>query len=757
MRVIICALALAASLLSAPGGLHADPSPGAPEISGELRKAFARAHAARAASDPVRTRHRKKDGSPRFTNRLILQKSPYLLQHSNNPVNWYPWGEEAFAAAKKLNRPVLLSIGYSTCHWCHVMEEESFEDLEIAEYLNRNYIAIKVDREERPDIDEVYMSAVRALTGGGGWPMTVWLTSDREPFYGGTYFPARDGGRGDRPGFLTLLTRLREIYDSDPARVAGAGRELRQSLEASLAPTSTFGALGPQMIETAVKQYRSQFDAQNGGLRGRTKFPSSLPIPILLRAHRRSGDAELLKMATRTLDAMRRGGLYDHIGGGFHRYSTEPSWTVPHFEKMLYDNALLVTAYVEAAQVTREGAYVGVARDVLEYVQREMTAPEGTFYSATDADSEGEEGTFFVWTADQIRAAVGPELAPLALDAYGIGGVPNFEGKYILRRDATPKKLEAKHSGNTASSLSVIRERLRETRSKRIPPLRDEKQIVAWNGLMISAHARAGAAMREQKFIDSAARAARTILKHGQTKGRLARYVRGGEAHGIGLLDDHSFLIAGLLDVFEANGEAEFLDAAIRVQGQQDERFFDENGGGYWMTPADGELLIARTKPSHDSARPSGNSIAALNLQRLHLMTSNAAYADRAEMTLRAFAPVLEAGPSSVGRMLDALDFLFDTPKEIMIVTPHKREEAEPFLEELRRVFLPNRILVFASEAEAKQLESRIPLLKEKRAIAGKTTAYVCENKVCELPTDDPKTFAQQITKSAKQQPSATP
>ena len=755
----VCArgAARAALALLFAGSAQAGPPPGSAAFSEELAARVATA-AERFGPDYVpRTRHLDDHGAARFTNRLVLEESPYLLQHAHNPVNWYPWGDEAFETARRLGRPVLLSIGYSTCHWCHVMEEESFEDLEIARYMNQNYIAIKVDREERPDVDDVYMDAVQLISGSGGWPMTMWLTPDRRPFYGGTYFPPRDSPRFQRPGLLSLLEQLRRLYDEEPERVLAAGLDLTRRIEAGSTHRGGLGMPGTRELERALAAYLRSYDAENGGLRQQRKFPSSLPLPFLLRAHLRSGDETPLRMARTTLDAMRRGGIYDHVGGGFHRYTTEPTWTVPHFEKMLYDNAQLVTAFTEAYQLTGDPAYAQVARDVLAYVSREMTSPLGSFYAATDADSEGEEGTFFVWNPAQVGEAVGAELAPLALAAYGVKAQGNFEQRMtVLRRDRSVAELAAEFERPPAqveAELEQIRIRLRETRAGRVPPLRDDKQLVGWNGLMIQAYVRAGFALRAPDWIARGARAARALLERAASDGRLARYLKDGRAHGIGVLDDYAFLIAALLDLFEVNGDPFWLDRALELQADLDRRFFDEEDGGYFMTPSDGERLLVRQKPGSDGALPSGNSVAALNLLRLYSLTSGEAYRERAEMTLRAFSGVLAQRPTSLGRMLDAVDYLAGTPKEILIVTPESRSEADPFLAELARVFLPNRIVVVTTESELSELSGRVPLLEHKRALDGKPTAYVCEDRVCEAPARSAAQFAKQIRAPRKKQP----
>jgi uncharacterized protein YyaL (SSP411 family) len=712
----------------------------------------ARIEKALAARDPgsnPRTRHLEPDGGPKFTNRLILETSPYLKQHAHNPVNWYAWGEEAFRSARESGRIVFLSVGYSTCHWCHVMEEESFEDPEIAETLNRHFIAIKVDREERPDVDNIYMEAVHTLAGHGGWPMSVFLTPEGAPFYGGTYFPPRDRPGSRRPGFLSLLQQIQSTYEQEPARIKGISEELTQSLREGLDPPSSVGFPGPAVLRAALAAYKGRFDQANGGIRSRNKFPSSLPIPFLLRAHRRTGDSQALDMATKTLDAMARGGIYDHVGGGFHRYTVDQTWTVPHFEKMLYDNALLSMNYTEAFQVTGDERYAEVVRDTLAYLVREMRSDHATFYAATDADSEGEEGIYFVWTPAQVRAAVGEELAPLALAAYGVTDWGNFEGKRtVLRRDRSVEELAGQFGlepDAVEERLERIRGALRAARSRRIPPHTDHKQIVAWNGLVISAFARAGFVLGEPELVEHAGRAARTILDRGRPKGSLARYLLDGHAYGAGLLDDHAFLIAGLIDLYQASGEVEWLEDALDLQSELDRRFFDDAGGGYYISGVEGEALLVREKPFGDSAIPSGNTVESMNLLRLYLLTTDEDYRMRAEMTVRAFSDLIEESPTGFGRMLEAVDFLSDRTKEILVVTPGETDGAKGFLRELAGVFLPNHVLAVAGERDIPELAAKIPLFEHKRALDGETTAYVCENRVCDLPARDVATFGRQI------------
>ncbi|MFQ5514923.1 MAG: thioredoxin domain-containing protein [Myxococcota bacterium] len=757
-RVGRALLALVAGMTLSQGSAAAAALPGAPAFPPELQAHLDAALASSSTRENPRTRHRTAEGGPLYTNRLILEQSPYLLQHAHNPVNWYPWGDEAFETARRLGRPVLLSVGYSTCHWCHVMEEKCFEDPTIAEYLNRHYIAIKVDREERPDVDEVYMTAVQALTRSGGWPMTVWLNPDRKPFYGGTYFPPEPAH--GRPGFLEVLERLHDVYREQPEKIHERAETIAELIRSALAPEPSVGVPGSAQLQKALAEYRRRFDSEHGGVRSRTKFPSSLPIGLLLRAHRRTGDGDLLDMALQTLDAMRRGGIHDHIAGGFHRYTTEPSWTVPHFEKMLYDNALLAVSYLEAYQTTGDTKWADVVHDILFYVMREMTAPEGSFYSATDADSDGEEGLFFIWTRDELRKTLGPELGKLSIAAYGLDGPPSFEGTHwVLRRDrslAELARLLDQDPSQVARRLAAAREKLREARARRVPPLLDDKQLVSWNGLMIQAFVRAGLALREPRYVAHGAAAARALLERARPEGRLARYLRGGTAHGRGLLDDHAFLEAGLLDLFEATGDRTWLEAALALQRELDREFFDDMNGGYWVSPGDFENLLVREKPVQDGALPSGNAYAVMNLLRLYTLTLDEELRVHAEMTLRAFSDLIERAPTGLSRMLDALDFMLDRPKEILIVTPSGRDGAEPFLREFGRVYLPNRVVVVAPEPELPALEPHVPWVEGKKALSGSVTAYVCEERVCDLPARDTKLFARQLRKKARPYPGST-
>jgi uncharacterized protein YyaL (SSP411 family) len=717
--------------------------PGGPEMSEALVAELTAALAARGPGYVPRTRHR--DGEqPRYTNRLILQTSPYLLQHAHNPVNWYPWGQEAFADARRLGRPVFLSIGYSTCHWCHVMEEESFEDEEIATLLNQQYICIKVDREERPDVDAVYMSAVQNLTGSGGWPMSVFLTADREPFFAGTYFPPRDGARGAKHGFLTILRELHRTFTDSPDRVRQAAGALvervKQDMEGGGAAARSAGVASPEAITAAISYYKRSFDPVHGGLRRSPKFPSNLPIRLLLRYHRRTGDAEVLRMATLTLEKMAAGGIYDQVGGGFHRYSTDERWLVPHFEKMLYDNALLAVAYAEGYQVTGRPVLARVLRETLDYVLREMTAPGGGFYSATDADSEGEEGKYFVWSARELRALLGGE-AERFIRHYGVTDEGNFEGHNILE---VPSPDEAEHA-----ALAGARKTLYDARQKRIPPLRDEKVLAAWNGLMISGLAVGGRVLDEPRYLQAAARAADFLLRELREGDRLARSWKDGRRQAHGFLEDQAFVAAGLLDLYEATFDGKWLREAAALAEALDTHFADPARGGWFMTARDAEVLLARERPSYDGAEPSGTSVAILDALRLATFTGDDRWRVIADRALASVHEVLTERPLAMTEGLLAVDYRSDVPREVAVIWPAGQgaEAAGPLLAVLRTTFLPNRALAGGPEGQNAGLAS---FLEGKTAQGGRPAAYVCERGRCELPTSDAEVLRTQLGKTIR-------
>lgn len=741
------------------------PLPGIGPYPKDLVDKMEKARAAKGAKYKPRTKHVASDGRATYTNRLILESSPYLLQHAHNPVNWFPWGEEAFDLARQSGRPVFLSIGYSTCHWCHVMEEESFEDPEIARVLNEHFIAIKVDREERPDVDGVYMAAVQAMTGRGGWPMSVFLTPDRKPFFGGTYFPPRDGVRGASRGFLTLLNILRDEYAKNNEKIVSSSKSLSEQVGKMLAAKSPEDIDDAAVLESAMATYKERFDSEEGGLQVRTKFPSQLPIRLLLRRGDAEDDQRLIEMARLTLDKMAAGGMYDHVGGGFHRYSTDKEWLVPHFEKMLYDNALLTRAYLEAFQVFDDEESLRVARETLAWTEREMLSPEGGFFSATDADSIGpsghrEEGYYFTWTPAELSAELGLDNANLVSKVYGVTPEGNFSeegratGRSILHRKGRHEAVAASVKMSPEAlreRLDVILPKLRQARSERLPPIRDEKILAAWNGLMISAFAHAAFVTGDAHYRSVATKAGDFILQRMRTDdGQLLRtYKRDANGEGkakIGaFLDDYAFVISALLDLFELTSDAKWLEEAIALDKILAQKFADPDGG-FFMTSSDAEGLFVREKPDYDGAEPAGNSFAALNLLRLGEFTMDAKYQERASALIRAFASGLKRQPTAMSELLLALDFRLEKPREIAIVSAANADvDVETMVAPLRSTFVPRRVLVVATEDELQALTGLVPWLDGKIAQGGRPTAYVCQSYICRLPVKDPKAFAAQL------------
>ncbi len=736
----------------------ADPAlPGLGPGDQKLMARLAKALREKGPAYTPRTHHKKVDGTPKYTNRLILENSPYLLQHAHNPVNWYPWGPEAFARAQREGKPVLVSIGYSTCHWCHVMERESFEDLEIARTINQHFVAIKVDREERPDLDNLYMKAVTMLTGRGGWPMTVVMTPDKKPFFGGTYFPARDGNRGARKGFLSILRELSSEYSKDRSDLVLRAQQLSQQIQAAAAPSPRGDVPGASAIERAVDQARSSFDAHWGGFGRAPKFPRPALLELLLRYQRRTGDVQALDMVTVTLEHMAIGGIYDQVGGGFHRYSTDGHWLVPHFEKMLYDNAQLVPIYLEAYQVTGRERFREVATDTLRYVAREMTSPEGAFFSATDADSpapsgQQREGYFFTWTPREIEQLLGSERSRPVVAYYGVTERGNFGSRNIL---STPRSYAevASELHMTAPALEQAvaagRQRLYAARSRRPAPLRDDKVVTSWNGLMVSAFARAALVLDDPEFAEYARRAADFALKKLRTDdGRLLRSCKDGRAEQEGFLDDYAFFVQGLLDLFEATSEGRWLRQAIALQGALDRHFWDGEAGGYFMTSDAHEALLARDKPTYDGAEPSGNSVALMNLLRLATVTTRPEYRERAQNGLAAFSQHLVSAPDASPKMLCALEYSLDQPLEVFVVKRAPEANPGPLVSRFRRTYLPNRVFALVTEGEdLDRLARLVPLIEGKSAVRGEVTAFVCQRGVCQLPTSDPAAFERQLGK----------
>jgi hypothetical protein len=673
------------------------------------------------------------NSSPR-SNRLIHEKSPYLLQHAHNPVEWFPWGEEAFQKAKNENKPIFLSIGYSTCHWCHVMERESFENEAIAKIMNEHYVCIKVDREERPDVDQIYMNAVMMLTGQGGWPLNLFLTPDLKPFYGGTYF-APDARYG-RPGFPSLLEDVRRAWRTKPEEIEKAGQQLASVIARPSAQTSG-EALNEKILDLAREQLESGFDPKDGGFRGAPKFPPAMAIQFLLRLHQKTGDREILPLVEVTLDKMSQGGIYDQVGGGFSRYSTDDEWLVPHFEKMHYDNALLSRAYLEAYQVTGKEEYARVAREIFTYLSRDMTGPEGGFYSAEDADSEGEEGKFYVWTPSELKRVLGEEDGTAFCKLYGASEAGNFEGQNILHLKG-PLSEALQTLGRDEKWWEGVRKKVLAERSKRIRPHLDDKILTAWNSLMISSLCYGYQVLGDDAYLETAKKASDFIDKNLFKNGRLLASYRNGPSDIQGYIDDYAFYQAAQLDLYESTFEPAYLKKAVGLEKDMASLFWDEKGGGYFFTGSDqkdAHRLLARTKDSHDGVIPSGNSLAALSLYRLAEWTGDQLYRKRAAEILKAFSALLSQGPMNYPLMLQAFQFDFYGPAEVLVVGP--KNESNEMLRSIRKTFLPGKVLVFAEENQVKDLTNLIPWVEGRTAQGGKPTAYVCRNYQCQLPTTD--------------------
>ena len=676
--------------------------------------------------------------APGHTNRLADETSPYLLQHAHNPVDWYPWGEEAFERARKEDKPIFLSIGYSTCHWCHVMEHESFENEDVAKIMNEHFVSIKVDREQRPDIDQIYMNAVVMMAGSGGWPLSIFLTPEGEPFFGGTYFPPKD--LYGRPGFGRILLSVAEAWKTKRQDLVNSAGKLTGYLEGP-EPATAAAKLSPETLTKAFHTFRSTFDAVNGGFGGAPKFPQPTNLSMLLSYRHRTGDAFALQMVEQTLDAMAGGGIYDHLGGGFHRYATDDRWLVPHFEKMLYDQALLSKVYLQAYQITAKERYARTAKEVLDYVLRDMTDPAGGFYSAEDADSEGEEGTFYLWEPEQIAKVLDEDQAKLFSARYGVTKSGNFEKrKTVLNVTASIEQLEKEFQKDRAAimdSLSAARKKLFEHREKRIRPHRDDKVITAWNGLMISSLAYGGAVLDEEKYVRAAERSAEFTLNTLHKNGRLMRYYREGRAIEKAFLDDYAFLTMGLLDLYEATFDARWLIEAKKLCEQMVELFADGEAGGFFLAGTDSEKLIARTKPSSDGAIPSGNSIAALALLKLGRLTMNRHFEKQGGKVLAAFSAQLEQSGVHSSAMLEALSFSLGPGLEIIIAGSAEAVDTRKMLKLIRSKFLPNAVVLMHDQDKAdSSLYEAVPFIKNQTVVQGKATAYVCRNYACNKPTN---------------------
>jgi uncharacterized protein YyaL (SSP411 family) len=671
----------------------------------------------------------------KYTNRLINEKSPYLLQHAHNPVDWYPWGDEAFAKAKAEDKTIFLSIGYSTCHWCHVMERESFEDEEVAALLNKYFVPIKVDREERPDIDYIYMEVCQALTGHGGWPLTVFMGPDKKPFFAGTYFPKND--RMGMMGLMSLLKRVNEAWKNNRDALVNSSEKI--SFILSQPSGELYGKIPDDVFYCAFEEFKSDFDSVYGGFGGAPKFPTPHNIFFLLRYWHFSKESYALEMVEKTLDAMYRGGIYDHIGFGFSRYSTDRKWLVPHFEKMLYDNALLAMAYLETCQATGNQKYVHIAEQIFTYILRDMTSPEGSFYSAEDADSEGKEGRFYVWTPKEVLEVLGAEEGSKFCTIYDITSRGNFEGKNI------PNLIKSSIPEGETEFVNQCRIKLFKHREKRIHPHKDDKILTSWNGLMIAALAIGGRYLNSTTYIDAAEKALKFILTKlvGKYSRLLARY-REGESAYPAYVEDYAFLIWALIELYESTYKPFYLQKALEFNDSLLNLFWDNSKGGLFLYGNDSEQLIARPKNVYDGAAPSGNSVAALNFLRLARLTGQYHLEEKAEQQFRVFGTnIINATRSSIF-LLTALLFSRAPAKEVVIVGDAIDKDASAMLKIIREGFRPFTLSLFYSEQHGK-LKETAPFLADYKPINGKATAYVCEKATCKAPITDKNELKQAL------------
>ena len=670
-------------------------------------------------------------------NHLAYEKSPYLIQHAENPVNWYPWGDEAFEKAKKENKPIFLSIGYATCHWCHVMAHESFEDKEVARVLNAYFIAIKVDREERPDIDNIYMSVCQTMTGSGGWPLSIFMTSDAKPFYAGTYFPKK--GRMGIPGFMEILERIHNAWTENRSAIITDSEKVTDAISFKSEFQVASHVLGEDALKTGFNQLKNNFDKHNGGFGSSPKFPMSHQLNFLLRWHKRTADPEALNMVEKTLESMRRGGIFDQIGFGFHRYSVDAIWLVPHFEKMLYDQSMLAIAYTEAFQVTGNVRFAQTAKEIFTYVLRDMTSPEGGFYSAEDADSEGEEGLFYVWKPKEIKKYLGKEIGELVCDFYDIDERGNFEDGHSIAHEPEFPERFAKSKGISLAELETTIEHARkllfQIREQRVHPLKDDKILTSWNGLMIAALAKAYQAFGDTTYAEAAKASANFILKHLKTKdGRLLRRYRNGDAAYPGYLDDYAFCVWGLIELYEATFEVHWLEQALSLNKDMIHIFWDGKGGGLFFTGKGNETLITRSKDIYDGAIPSGNSVAALNFLRLGRMTGNVDLEHQAEQLVKTFSNQVTAYPAGHTHFLSALDFMVGPGKEIVIAGDGSKA-TEKIVTSIHRKFLPNKVVLLKHQGKkGNRLASVSPFVDPMTLVNNKPTVYVCEQYACKKP-----------------------
>ncbi|HUA34208.1 MAG TPA: thioredoxin domain-containing protein [Candidatus Binataceae bacterium] len=669
----------------------------------------------------------------RKPNRLINEQSPYLHQHAYNPVDWYPWGEEALARAKAENKPIMLSIGYSACHWCHVMERESFENDDIAKLINQYFIPIKVDREERPDLDQIYMDAVQMITGRGGWPLTMFLAPDGRPFFGGTYYPPSD--RGGMPGFPRVLLGIAKAYMDGAKEVTNNLEKLTEAVGALSSYQPGAGELKPDLPAIAARALAQHYDSINGGIGGAPKFPNTFVFSLFLRVSQIDGDESLAEAVRNTLKKMARGGVYDQIGGGFHRYSVDERWLVPHFEKMLYDNALLAPLYLDAGRALNEPEFLDVAREILDYVLREMTSPDGGFYSTQDADSEGVEGKFFVWTPEEVEEVVGDDLSEIAERYFDVSVEGNFEDANILHRTIEPAdaaRMFKKSEDEMADAIKALRSKLFAAREKRVKPGRDDKILVAWNAMMISAFAAGARALHEPRYLEAAKRAIDFIMTKMWDGHAFKRSFKDGVARFNAYLEDYALLTSAMIDVYEASLDVRYIERARQLAEIVLERFLDRARGGFYFTSDDHEQLITRSKAAFDGSTPSGNSAAVMALLRLYGYTGEERYRAEAERTLLLLRELIEKQPFGFSHLLEAVDLYQRGPTEVVLIGEHGDPELELWLERLALLYVPN-LALFVIDPKTQDRFVPEPA-RGKTQIDGKLTGYVCRERVCTSP-----------------------
>jgi len=687
-------------------------------------------------------------------NNLINEKSPYLLQHAYNPVNWYPWSEEAFDKARKENKPIFLSIGYSTCHWCHVMEHESFEDIEVAIEMNKTFISIKVDREERPDIDNIYMTVCQMLTGSGGWPLTIVMTPDKKPFFAGTYFPKET--RFGRIGMLELSQKIAESWISERNKIDFSAEQITEAVKNQNNSVGKLQITEEAMVN-AFEQFKSRFDSIFGGFGSSPKFPSPHNLTFLLRYWKHTGDSDALNMVEKTLSSMRLGGIFDHVGFGFHRYSTDNKWFLPHFEKMLYDQALLINAYTETFQATQNEKYLTVANEIIEYILRDMTSPEGGFFSAEDADSEGVEGKFYVWDVDEIRSILDEKDAQLFITTFNLEQDGNFseestkiktgENIPFLKYDLeTISKRIVLEQAELGKRLENIKKKLFLEREKRIHPYKDDKILTDWNGLMIAALAKTARITQNEKTKDACVKSMQFILTNLKDKeGRLLHRYRDGESSIMATLDDYAFVIWGLLELYETTFQTNYLKQAIGFQNIQNNYFWDEVNFGYYLTANDAEKLLTRSKEIYDGAIPSGNSVSFNNLLKLARLTANSDFENFASKMSASFSEIVNKAPSGTTMMLKGINFTQGTSSEIIIVAEEVNAIIDEWMQTLNRAFIPNKVILLKTNQNQNELAEIAPFTKDYEIEAGKPLIYVCKNYNCNLPTSDIKTALEML------------